>query len=47
VSESLIAKVEVGILPVSKRLKTKILDRFGIDIKLFEIMKQVEEVSSI
>ena len=50
VSESLIAKVEAGIVPLSKRLKTKILDCFGFDTKLLEIVKQMqvfEEVSSI
>ncbi|OHX42353.1 helix-turn-helix domain-containing protein [Cytobacillus oceanisediminis] len=42
ISESLLAKIEAGINPISTRVKTKILSACEIDESLFEIVKNMD-----
>jgi transcriptional regulator with XRE-family HTH domain len=42
ISESLLAKIEAGINPISTRVKTRILSACEIDESLFEIVKNMD-----
>jgi transcriptional regulator with XRE-family HTH domain len=42
ISESLLAKLEVGICPISTRVKTRILSECKIDDELFEMVRKLK-----
>jgi transcriptional regulator with XRE-family HTH domain len=42
ISYSTLSKIEAGILPLSMRVKTKILDHCEIDDKLLDIVRQMK-----
>jgi transcriptional regulator with XRE-family HTH domain len=42
ISESLLAKLEVGICPISTRVKTRILSECKIDDELFEMVRNLK-----